>query len=96
VFDVPAVCTNTVATVRLAFPLAFEQLSLGLDGTGTGSVGACGVNVAPDDGFDVVCLEQPVSAGSTHTVRVARSGVGNCDGECGFNRYTLSLQLGTP
>lgn len=96
VFDVPAQCTTSVATVRLSYPLAFEQLSLGLDGTATGTVAACGVNIAPDDGSDVVCLEQPVAAGSKHTVRVARSGVGNCDGECGFNRYTLSLQLGTP
>ncbi|MBA3462388.1 MAG: hypothetical protein H0T46_20670 [Deltaproteobacteria bacterium] len=96
VFDVPAQCTATEATIRLSFPLAFEQLSLGLDGTATGTVAACGVNLAPDDGTDVLCLEQAVTAGSKHAVRVARSGVGNCGGECGFNRYTLSLQLGTP
>jgi hypothetical protein len=96
VFDVPAACTNSVATVRLSFPLAFEQLSLDLDTSATGTVAACGVNVALDDGSDVLCLVQAVTAGSKHAVRVARSGVGNCDGECGFNRYTLSLQLGTP
>ena len=94
-FDVPATCTATVATVRLDFPLAFEQLSVELAGK-TGSQADCGSTAPPDDGSDTVCLSTPVTAGQRYTLRVARSGVGNCDGQCGYNRYSLSLQLGTP
>ncbi|MBL9013897.1 MAG: hypothetical protein JNL83_06965 [Myxococcales bacterium] len=94
-FDVPVGCGATVATVRIDFPLAFEQLSIELAGK-TGSQADCGGTAPPDDGSDTVCLSTPVTAGQRYTLRVARSGVGDCDGECAFNRYSLSLQLGTP
>ena len=94
-FDVPSGCGATVATVRLDFPLAFEQLSVELAGK-TGSQADCAGSAPPDDGTDTVCLGAPVTAGQRYTLRIARSGVGNCDGQCGYNRYSLSLQLGTP
>jgi hypothetical protein len=94
-FDVPANCGATVATMRLSFPLAFEQLSVDLGGK-TGSQAECGTTVPIDDGSDTVCLTTPVTAGQHYALRVARSGIGDCDGQCAYNRYSLSLQLGTP
>lgn len=97
-FDVPANCGPTVASIRLSFPIAFEQfaLRLGAQPSIEGDSTMCGVDSAPDDGAMQLCLKQSVTAGTHYTVRVARSGVGNCDGQCGYNRYTLTLQLGTP
>ena len=97
-FDVPANCGPTVASIRLSFPIAFEQfaLRLGAQPSIEGDSAMCGVDSAPDDGAMQLCLKQSVTAGTHYTVRVARSGVGNCDGQCGYNRYTLTLQLGTP
>ena len=94
-FDVPANCGATVAGVRLSFPLAFEQLSVQL-GNVAGSQAACGNTSPPDDGSDTVCLTTPVTAGQHYALKVARSGIGDCDGQCAYNRYSLSLQLGTP
>lgn len=94
-FDVPATCGATVANLRLSFPLAFEQLSVELGGAAA-SPADCGTSVPLDDGTETVCLKTPVSAGQHVTLRVARSGVGDCDGQCAYNRYSLSLQLGTP
>ncbi len=94
-FDVPPSCAATVASIRLSYPIAFEQLSLRL-GTTEGDPVACGVDSAPDDGFDQHCVTQNVTAGTHYTLRVARTGAGNCEGACAYNRYTLTLQLGTP
>ena len=94
-FDVPATCGATVATVRLDFPLAFEELSVHI-GDSAGSQADCGTTAPPDDGSATACLKTSVTAGQHYTVRVARSGAGDCDGQCAYNRYSLSLQLGTP
>jgi hypothetical protein len=93
-FDVPAQCNATVAKVRLSFPLAFEQLTVDLGGT-TGTAEVC-TNTVPDDANETLCISQPVTPGMHYTLHVARSGVGDCGGACGYNRYTLGLQLGTP
>jgi hypothetical protein len=93
-FDVPGNCTSVVASIRLEFPTAFEQLSVDLGGT-SGTAPACTAG-APDDGTEAICISQAVTPGMHYTVHVARSGVGNCGGSCSHNRYTLSLQLGTP
>ena len=94
-FDVPATCGATVASVRLSFPLAFEQLSVDLAGK-SGTQADCGTTVGTDDGVDTLCLSTPVTAGQHYTLRIARSGIGDCGGQCAYNRYSLSLQLGTP
>ncbi|CAN5880382.1 hypothetical protein BH11MYX3_BH11MYX3_15040 [soil metagenome] len=94
-FDVPPNCNATVASLRLSYPIAFEQLSLRLAST-EGDAATCGVDSSRDDGSDQQCVTQNVTAGTHYTVRVARNGTGNCDGACAYNRYTLTLQLGTP
>jgi hypothetical protein len=94
-FDVPANCGATLAEIRVSYPIAFEQLALRL-ATTDGDAATCGVDSAPDDGFEQLCVKQNVTAGTHYTVRVARNGTGNCDGACAYNRYTLTLQLGTP
>lgn len=97
-FDVPANCGATIASIRLSSPIAYEELALRLDGATSieGDAAMCGVDPAPDDGAVQRCLSQPVTAGRHYTLRVARSGSGDCDGQCAYNRYTLTVQLGTP
>jgi hypothetical protein len=97
-FDVPATCGTTIATISLAFPVAFEQLSLqlaGADAQAPTEGSACDYGTT-DDGTDSLCLRQPVTAGGYYTVRIARTGVGSCGGACSFNRYAMAFQLGTP
>ena len=84
-----------MATIRISYPIAFEQLSLHLAAI-EGDAATCGVDSAPDDGLEQRCVTQNVVAGTHYTIRVARDGIGNCGGSCAYNRYTLTLQLGTP
>jgi hypothetical protein len=98
-FDVPTTCGATIADLHLQFPIAFEELVVELaggQGTFAGSPADCSANLGTDSGNTDLCVKHPVTAGGHYSVRVARSGQGNCGGECGFNRYTLTLQLGTP
>lgn len=94
-FDVPPTCGATVASIRLTSPIAFEQLSVRL-ANADGDAATCGVDSAPDDGVEQTCIQQNVTAGTHYALRVARTGTGNCGGSCAYNRYTLTLQLGTP
>jgi hypothetical protein len=97
-FDVPAACTTVGVDLRLTFPIAFELLELELR-NGSGVIVATGTPCAqaePDDGDDQSCLEHALTPGEHYTVRVARTGEGDCGGACAYNRYTLTLQLETP
>ena len=97
VFAVPANCTTTVAHLRLSSSIAWETLGVtlsGPNGTFEGTATACDSSF-PDDGEVQVCLAQPVTPGATYAVHVGPAGGGNCEGDCPFNRYRLSMQLGT-
>lgn len=97
-FAVPAACTTVGVDLRLTFPLAFEVLGLELRDA-TGGVIATGTacpQAEPDDGDEQRCIEQTLTPGANYTVRVARTGEGDCGGACAHNRYRLTLQLETP
>ena len=97
-FEVPPACTAVAVDARLGFVLAFEVLELELraeDGSTIAAADACG-NEVPDDGADHRCLTQTLTPGARYALRVARSGAGDCGGECAHNRYTLDVQLVAP
>ncbi len=97
-FDVPASCAAVGVDLRLTFPVAFESLELELrdaDGA-TIATGASCPNSEPDDGDEQRCVEKSLTPGGHYTVRIARTGKGDCQGACAHNRYTLTLQLETP
>ena len=97
-FDAPAVCSTVSVDLRLTFPLAFEILELDLRDAG-GAVIATGTTCASsetDDGDEQRCIEKSLIPGGHYTVRIARTGEGDCRGACAHNRYTLTLQLETP
>jgi len=96
-FAVPG-CTTVRATARIAFPLAFEPLVLELrdaNGTVKGTAEICASD-DKDDGDAEMCLDAPVTPSSQYALRVAGAGSADCDGECAYNRYTLTMQLVSP
>ena len=97
-FEVPAACTSVAVDAGLAFVFAFEVLELELraeDGTSVATGQACGFEI-PDDGADNRCLNHPLTPGGRYALRVARSGEGDCGGDCAHNRYTLDVRLAAP
>ncbi len=97
-FEVPASCATVAIRSNVGFPTAFEQLDLELRGS-DGAVVATGMSCGSEDledGEDHRCMNSPLVPGQRYTVRVARSGEGDCAGECSYNRYLLTLQLTSP
>ena len=98
-FDVPPNCTAVQIEARLTFPVAYEPVALQLSTDGSAPVtvdGECTVSTGDNGGSTSRCFEMVVANGSHHAIGMVHSGEANCDGDCAFNRYTLSLQLSTP
>ena len=97
-FDAPGNCTTVAVDVRMTFPLASVEPVLPRSSsasTSNASGGPCTTD-DPDDGDEQRCLDHVLTPGGHYAVRIARTGDGACDGQCAYNRYTLSLQLKTP
>lgn len=96
-FDVPA-CTTVRATARATFPLAYEPLVVELRDA-NGGVRATAEPCASDDvsdGDTELCIDAQVTPSAGYAIRIAGSGTADCDGECAYNRYTLTVQLVSP
>ncbi len=97
-FAVPS-CAQTVrTTARIAFPLAYEPLVLELRDANGATKATADVCASDDknDGDTELCLDTAVTPGAQYAIRVAASGTADCDGECAYNRYTLTMQLVSP
>jgi len=95
-FTSPTGCTSIAITARLEFPTGFEAAGLTL-ATGDGTMIAAAMPCdAVDPGDDAVCLTQTLDAATAYAVEIAPTGEGTCDGECNFNRYTLTMTVGLP
>ena len=91
----PANCTSVGVFASVDFPFAFESLDLVVaDATGAriGSDGDCAM---PADGLDSRCIATTLANSTTYQVEVVPGG-NDCDGDCNYNQYTLSVQLVTP
>ena len=98
-FDVPDNCTAVQIEARLTFPIAFEQVGIQLStegGTPVDVDAECTVSTGDDAGSLSRCFEMTVPNGTHHSIGLIHTGTADCEGECAFNRYTLSLQLSTP
>lgn len=98
-FDVPDNCSAVQIEARLKFPVAYEPVGLQLstdNGAPTTVDTECTVSFGDDGGNVSRCFQMTVGNGSHHAIGVVHTDTLNCDGECAFNRYTLSLQLSTP
>ena len=96
-FTAPAGCTAVEAEIKVSFPDAFEPLGLVLaDANGTQIATDAECKTGSITGDNVRCLTATITAGQSYTVDVTPAGGLDCDGECAFNRYILSLQLATP
>ena len=94
----PGNCTAVGIEARIAFPVAFEGVSLAVhdpSGATIASASACGPR-DPEAGSIELCLATTITPGASYGVQVARSGEGTCGGACTYNRYTLTVRLATP
>jgi hypothetical protein len=96
-FDTPASCTSVGASIELGFPLAWEPLAVAVsanDGTVLATDGDCDDITPP--GEQIRCLKVTLTPGAHYGASVTPAGGGDCDGDCAFNRYTLTVRLDTP
>lgn len=91
-------CAAVAVDVRLTFPTAFEELGIELWDLDSGEKVAedTPCDVIGEAGDDLRCLSSPVTPGASYGVHVLPTGEGDCDGTCGYNRYTVRLQLSAP
>jgi hypothetical protein len=98
-FVAPEQCSTAIAVqARLSFSVAWEVLGLELWDLDAN------MQLATDEeceqGADVRqvrrCLDHMLVPGTKYGVKVHPTGDGTCNGDCAYNRYSLSLQLGAP
>ncbi|MFT3696969.1 MAG: hypothetical protein QM831_27755 [Kofleriaceae bacterium] len=97
-FSTPAECTAVGIKANISFPYAFESLGLLLtDATGATTLATdteCTSSVTTGDATR--CLSATLVPGTSYALSVKPTGEDNCDGDCGFNRYLVNIQLVTP
>ena len=97
-FAAPSACTAVEVEARIAFSLAYEELAFELwdldRNMKVGDSGDC--SQGAENGDERRCLDFTLVPGTNYGIKVRPTGVGNCDGDCSHNRYTLRVQLATP
>lgn len=97
-FAVPAGCATSALTAVLDSSIAYEELKVtltGPDGTTVIAADRDCASPSPKDSRVTRCITAPVTAGAGYILRVEPTGSGDCGGTCAFNRYALTVQLGT-
>ncbi len=100
-FAVPPDCTAVVAHLRISYPIAFEEVPFEIadaEGNVLEVAGECGADETSLAAYGLVdrCLKRTVTPGKSYAVHVKADPAMACNGDCAFNRYTLTLQLETP
>jgi hypothetical protein len=97
-FVAPSVCAAVEVQARLAFSIAFEELGLELWDIDRDMQLSSDAECAQGAEIGAVrrCLDFQLVPGTRYGVKVRPTGEGTCDGACAYNRYSLSVQLGTP
>ena len=98
-FVAPNNCAGAVQVqVRLGFPIAFEELGIELwdldRNMKLASEAPC--TSGAELSVERRCLDFTLMPSTTYGIAVLPTGMGTCGGNCAYNRYTLSIQLGTP
>ncbi len=97
-FAVPDGCASSAVTAVLASSIAYEELKVTLtaaDGTTVIAADTECASPSPNDARVTRCISAPVAASTSYVLRVEPTGSGACGGACAFNRYSLTVQLGT-
>jgi hypothetical protein len=86
------------ANIVIKFPVAFERLAIELWDLDT-------MTKLDDDAecsnggqvaLEARCITHAVAEGGHYGIKIRPAGDGNCDGNCSYNRYTLSVLLSKP
>jgi hypothetical protein len=97
---VPSSCAAVAVDLQVSYPIAFEPLAVDLfDATGANALAsgaACVHQTTIAPGEDGACIHATLSPGATYALKIHPAGGGDCGGACNYNRYSLSVTLGTP
>lgn len=98
----PTGCSAVQIQARMTFPVAFEPITYSLWdlATATPTMVAAGATCpesvgAPPAGDDQQCFTLALTGGTTYGIQVAPVGGGDCDGQCNYNNYELTLLINT-
>jgi hypothetical protein len=96
--DAPDNCATVAIHATVLFPVAWEPLGLQLwdraSHTMLATDDAC-ASTSPVAGQITRCLVHPLTNKGKYAIAVVPAGGGDCDGTCNYNRYSLTLQLGS-
>jgi hypothetical protein len=96
----PTGCSGVEIATRNVAPIAFEPLVVSItDGAGNvlASDAPCGdASPSNTNGLDTTCGKMTVQPGMAYGVRVAPAGGGDCNGDCAFNRYYVTITVDIP
>jgi len=98
-FTAPIGCTSLEVEIKISYPDAFEPLGLVLadaNGSQLATDTECTGSQQSITGDNVRCLTMTITPGQAYTIDVTPAGGLDCNGDCAFNRYALSVQLATP
>ncbi len=93
----PSNCASVAIDANVIFPVAFEPLALQLVDVATGAPvdATTTCSQLPGGGQTKACLHAALQDGTTYALGVAPTGTEDCAGDCNYNRYDLTLQLGS-
>lgn len=97
---VPSTCVAVEVRASVTFPVAFEPAQIELwdlaANTMVAAGSACPESMSIAVGESGACLKMTVTPGGTYGIVVKPAGGGDCNGNCAYNRYALTVQLATP
>jgi hypothetical protein len=93
-FAAPAGCSTLALDASLTFPVAFQRLAFEVRDVDNDQVLATDNGCGGEIGQELRCARATLVPGSTYGLRVFRAGDGDCNGECAYNSYALSVRLG--
>lgn len=96
----PTGCAALSIHTRTIAPIAFEPVAVSVvDAAGNvlATDSTCSDALPPaKSGSDANCSTTTVDQGAAYGIRVTPAGGGDCDGECAFNRYYVTIDLAVP
>ena len=96
----PTGCSAVEIATRTVAPIAFEPVAVSL-ADASGAVLATDTTCADaspssTNGVSTNCMKMTVAPGTMYGIRIAPAGGGDCDGDCAFNRYFVTVTVDVP
>jgi hypothetical protein len=96
----PTGCSSVEISTRTIAPIAFEPVAVSLaDATGNilaTDTTCTDASPSSTNGVATNCMTMTVAPGTMYGIRIAPAGGGDCDGDCAFNRYFVTVTVDVP